>query len=124
QELSRLNGIYRRLLEQSGVTLFDARAKILDPHTVEVGGQRLSVERIIVATGGWPFVPDIPGKELAVTSNEIFDLPKLPYRILIVGGGYIAVELASIFAGLGSETFLSYRGDRLLKDFDADVGTR
>jgi Pyruvate/2-oxoglutarate dehydrogenase complex, dihydrolipoamide dehydrogenase (E3) component, and related enzymes len=124
QELSRLNGIYRRLLEQSGVQIFEARARIIGPHTVEVEGKRLDVERIVVATGGWPYVPAIPGAEYAITSNEVFDLPQLPYRVLIVGGGYIAVELASIFAGVSCETFLSYRGDRLLKDFDADVGTR
>ncbi|MDR0781548.1 MAG: glutathione-disulfide reductase [Pseudomonadales bacterium] len=124
QELTRLNGVYRRLLEQSGVQLYEGRAQLVDAHTVEVAGQRYRAERIVLASGGWPFVPAIPGAEHALSSNEIFDLPALPRRVLVVGGGYIAVELASIFAGLGSDTFVAHRSEHLLKDFDADLGQR
>jgi glutathione reductase (NADPH) len=124
QELTRLNGVYRRLLDQAGVHLCEGRARLVDAHTVEVAGQRYRAERIVLATGGWPFVPALPGAEHALTSNEVFDLPALPRRVLVVGGGYIAVEMAAIFAGLGSSTYLSYRGERLLKDFDVDLGRR
>ncbi len=99
-EIRRLNGIYRALLVNSGVTLLEAHARILDPHTVEVEGQRYRCERILIATGGWPDVPDFPGREHAITSNEAFYLPELPKRVVVVGGGYIAVEFASIFQGL------------------------
>jgi glutathione reductase (NADPH) len=124
RELTRLNGVYRNLLMQAGVHLVEGRARLVDAHTVEVAGRRYSADRIVLASGGWPFVPDLPGAELAMTSNEVFDLPALPRRVLVVGGGYIAVELAAIFAGLGSDTFLSYRGERLLKDFDVGLTQR
>ncbi len=120
-EISRLNGIYDTLLDGSGVTLYNGRARLLDKHTVEIGDQKVSSEKILVATGGWPFVPQFPGSELAVTSNEIFDLPSFPERILVVGGGYIALEFAGIFAGLGADTTLSYRGEIPLKHFDKDL---
>lgn len=120
-EISRLNGIYDTLLDGSGVTLYNARARLLDKHTVEIGDQKVSSEKILIATGGWPFVPQFPGSELAVTSNEIFDLPSFPERILVVGGGYIALEFAGIFAGLGADTTLSYRGEIPLKHFDKDL---
>ena len=123
KEIARLNGIYERLLTGAGVTVFKSRARVLDAHTVEVEGRKVSAGHILVATGGWPVVPDIPGKELAITSNEAFHLPQLPGRAVVVGGGYIAVEFASIFHGLGVETVLSYRGDCLLKVFDNDLGT-
>jgi glutathione reductase (NADPH) len=123
KEIARLNGIYERLLTGSGVTVFKSRAQVVDAHTIEVDGRRVSARHILVATGGWPVVPDIPGKELAITSNEAFHLPRLPERVLVVGGGYTAVEFASIFHGLGVETVLSYRGDCLLKLFDNDLGT-
>lgn len=123
KEIARLNGIYERLLTGAGVTVLKARAQVVDPHTVEVDGRRISARHILVATGGWPVVPDIPGKELAITSNEAFHLPRLPKSIVVVGGGYIAVEFASIFHGLGVETVLSYRGDCLLKVFDNDLGS-
>lgn len=123
-DIVRLNGIYESLLVNSGVKLIQGRARIIDPHTVEVDGQTYSARNILIATGGWPVVPDVPGRELAVTSNEIFDLDKFPERILIVGGGYIAVEFAGIFAGLGADTLLSYRGDMPLKEFDADLRQR
>ena len=120
-EISRLNGIYDTLLDGSGVTLYNARARLLDKHTVEIGDQKVTSEKILIATGGWPFVPQFPGSELAVTSNEIFDLPSFPERILVVGGGYIALEFAGIFAGLGADTTLSYRGEIPLKHFDKDL---
>ena len=122
KEIFRLNGVYERLLAGAGVALVRARARVLDPHTVEAGGQRITARHILVATGGWPVVPPIPGKEFAITSNEAFHLPVLPKRAIIVGGGYIAVEFASIFNGLGVDTLLSYRGDCLLKLFDAELG--
>ncbi|MDT8397945.1 MAG: glutathione-disulfide reductase [Pseudomonadales bacterium] len=121
QEISRLNGIYDKILDKAGVQLIKGRAVISGPHGVVVEGKSHSAAHILVATGGWPFVPAIRGHELAVTSNEIFDLASFPERILIVGGGYIAVEFAGIFAGLGSHTTLSYRGDTPLKGFDADI---
>ncbi|AHV94940.1 glutathione-disulfide reductase [Bordetella holmesii] len=121
REIERLNGIYRNLLVNSGVALHEGHARIVDPHTVEINGQRHTAERILVATGGWPFVPDIPGKEHAITSNEAFFLKKLPRRVLVVGGGYIAVEFASIFNGLGADTTLAYRRELFLRGFDQSV---
>ena len=122
KEITRLNGIYERLLTAAGVSIFRSRARVVDAHAVEVAGKRLTAAHILVATGGWPVVPDIPGKELAITSNEAFHLPRLPSRVVIVGGGYIAVEFAAIFHGLGVATTVSYRGERLLREFDADLG--
>lgn len=121
REIQRLNGIYKNLLTDSGVTLLQAHARLVDAHTVEVDGQRYSAEHILIATGGWPFVPDVPGRELAITSNEAFYLDELPRRVLVVGGGYIAVEFASIFHGCGSETRLLYRGDLFLRGFDGSL---
>lgn len=120
-EIGRLNGIYDNLLEGSGVTVFNARAAIVGKNTLSVGNRTVTARYILIATGGWPFVPDFPGRELAVTSNEIFDLPAFPERILVVGGGYIALEFAGIFAGLGARTTLSYRGEIPLRHFDKDV---
>ncbi|WP_043307349.1 glutathione-disulfide reductase [Pseudomonas sp. ML96] len=121
REIQRLNGIYRNLLVNSGVTLLEGHAKLLGPHEVEINGQRHSAKHILIATGGWPQVPDIPGKELAITSNEAFFLEQLPKRVLVVGGGYIAVEFASIFHGLGAQTSLLYRKDLFLRGFDGAV---
>ena len=121
REIQRLTGIYRNLLVNSGVTLLEGHARLLDAHSVEVDGQRFSAKHILVATGGWPQVPDIPGKEHAITSNEAFFLERLPRRMLVVGGGYIAVEFASIFNGLGAETTLLYRRDLFLRGFDRSV---
>jgi len=122
REIERLNGVYAKLLAGAGVTLLRGRATVVDAHTVEVEGRRVSARHILVATGGWPVVPPIPGSELAISSNEAFHLTALPRRVLVVGGGYIAVEFASIFNGLGVKTTLVYRGERLLKEFDADLG--
>jgi glutathione reductase (NADPH) len=121
REISRLNGIYDRMLKAAGVEIFESRARIVDPHTVEVDGKTVTAGHILVATGGWPVVPDIPGKEFAITSNEAFYLDKLPEKIVIVGGGYIAVEFAGIFNGLGVEVTQLYRGPHFLRGFDDDV---
>ncbi|WP_160287051.1 glutathione-disulfide reductase [Pseudomonas knackmussii] len=121
REIQRLNGIYRNLLVNSGVSLLEGHARIVDAHTVEVAGQRFSTANILIATGGWPQVPEIPGKEHAITSNEAFFLERLPKRVIVVGGGYIAVEFASIFQGLGAQTTLLYRRDLFLRGFDRGV---
>ena len=121
REIQRLNGIYRNLLVNSGVSLLEGHARILGPHQVEVNGQAYSAGYILIATGGWPQLPDIPGKELAISSNEAFHLQQLPRRVLVVGGGYIAVEFASIFQGLGAQTSLLYRGEMFLRGFDGAV---
>ncbi|SMQ30389.1 NADPH-glutathione reductase [Pseudomonas helmanticensis] len=123
REIERLNGIYRKLLVNSGVTLFEGHARLADAHHVEVNGKRYSAKQILIATGGWPQIPDIPGREHAITSNEAFFLKQLPKRVLVVGGGYIAVEFAGIFNGLGSDTRLLYRGDLFLRGFDQAVRT-
>lgn len=123
REIERLNGIYRTLLLNSGVTLLEGHARLLDEHSVEVDGKRYSAERILIATGGWPHIPDIPGREHAINSNQVFYLEQLPKRVLVVGGGYIAVEFASIFNGMGAETSLLYRGDLFLRGFDASLRT-
>lgn len=120
-EIARLNGIYENLLENSGVTLLNGHAKLVDAHTVEVAGKQYSAENILIAVGGWPQVPDIPGREYVTDSNQVFFLKEQPKRVLVVGGGYIAVEFASVFHGLGSETQLAYRGDLFLRGFDGDV---
>lgn len=121
REIERLNEIYRTLLINSGVSLFEGHARLTDAHHVEINGRRFSAERILIATGGWPQIPDIPGWEHAITSNQAFFLKQLPKRVLVVGGGYIAVEFAGIFNGLGSETRLLYRGDLFLRGFDQSV---
>lgn len=120
-EITRLNGIYENLLENSGVTLINGHAKLVDAHTVEVEGKQYTAENILLAVGGWPQVPDIPGREHVTDSNQVFFLKEQPKRVLVVGGGYIAVEFASVFHGLGSETQLAYRGDLFLRGFDGDV---
>jgi glutathione reductase (NADPH) len=120
-EIKRLNGVYKRILDNSGAETIRGRAKIVEQHTVEVNGEHITAERILIATGGWPSVPDIPGKEHIISSNEAFFLETLPEKIIIVGGGYIAVEFAGIFHGLGVETTLLYRGPLFLRGFDQDV---
>ena len=123
-EISRLNGIYQKLLNNSGATIIQGRAKIEAPQRVSINGVDYTAEKILIATGGWPFIPDIPGKELAISSNEIFSLDQLPKKAVIVGGGYIAVEFAGILNGLGVETELIYRGNQLLKTFDQDCSIK
>ncbi len=120
-EISRLNGIYKGMLDNAGVTHFDGRARIKDAHHIEIKNQVFSTEKILIATGGWPTVPEFPGREHVITSNEAFFLESLPRRALVVGGGYIAVEFAGIFKGLGVDTTLSYRGELFLRHFDIDI---
>lgn len=121
REISRLNGIYGKLLKDAGATLLAARAHLVCKNEVEVGGRVYTAGNILVATGGWPVVPALPGAEFAITSNEIFDLPAFPTRLVVVGGGYIACEFASIFRGLGAQVTQLYRGEQVLRGFDADV---
>lgn len=123
REIERLNGIYARLLDQAGVTHIEGRARLVDPHTVAVGDQRYTAQHILVATGGRPVRPSIPGAEHAITSDEAFALEGLPQRVLIVGGGYIAVEFAGIFQGLGAQVIQAYRGALFLRGFDDDART-
>jgi glutathione reductase (NADPH) len=123
REISRLNGVYRKLLDNSGVTLMEGHARLRGPHEVEINGQVHTAEHIMIATGGWPQVPDIPGREHAITSNEVFFLEQMPKRVVVVGGGYIAVEFASIFNGLGADVSLMYRGELFLRGFDESVRT-
>ncbi|MFZ1469881.1 MAG: glutathione-disulfide reductase [Paracoccaceae bacterium] len=121
-ELTRLETAYRSTLINAGVTIHDTRAVVADAHTVRLStGQEITAKHILIATGGWPFVPDIPGRELAVTSNEMFDLPSLPRRALVVGGGFIACEFACILNGLGVEVDLYYRGPQILRGFDDEA---
>ncbi len=121
-EVRRLNGIYENLLNSAGVDIHPQRAELTAPkHLHLVDGAEHTAERVLLATGGAPQVPDFPGSERALISDDLFELDELPERLLIIGGGYIAVEFASIFAALGSEVVLSYRGGTLLRHFDADI---
>lgn len=120
-EIGRLNGVYRRILEGAGCTVFEDRATLVDPHTVQVGDRRVTAEHLLIATGGWPTVPAVPGREHIMTSNEIFHLERLPRRMVVVGGGYIAVEFAGILHGLGCEVTQLYRGDLFLRGFDHEI---
>ncbi len=121
KEIERLNGIYGNLLNNAGVELISGFASFVDAHTVEVNGQTYTAERILIAVGAKPFIPDFEGNDLVVSSNEMFYLESLPSKALVVGGGYIAVEFAGILNGLGVDTSLAYRGDQLLRGFDQDV---
>lgn len=123
KEIERLNGIYRTILENNNVRLYEARATITDAHTLDVGGETVTAENILIATGSWATVPDFPGNEHVITSLEAFYLEDLPKRALIVGGGYIAVEFAGILNGFGSRVTQLYRGDMFLRGFDSDVRT-
>ena len=120
-EISRLNGIYENLLKRNNVVLYNGRAVLAGPNTVRINGKSISAERILVATGGWPHIPDIPGREHVISSNEAFFLETLPASVVIVGGGYIAVEFAGIFHGLGVDTTLVYRRDLFLRGFDGEM---
>jgi len=120
-ELDRLENVYRELLRKAGVDTYDQRAKLLDPHTVIVGEKKFTARIILIATGGRPFRPDIPGIENALVSDDIFNLESLPKSIAIIGGGYIACEMASIMNGFGVDTKLIYRGDQILRGFDKDI---
>ena len=120
-ELDRLETVYRNLLRNAGVDTYDQRAKLLDPNTVVIGEKKLTARTILIATGGRPFRPDIPGIENALVSDDIFNLEKLPKSMAIIGGGYIACEMASIMNGFGVNTKLIYRGDQILRGFDKEI---
>jgi len=121
KEIARLEGIYRKLLAGPGVEMFDARAAFVDAHTLDVGGKTVTAETILIATGGRPTRPTFPGAELTITSNEAFELKEMPKRVIVLGGGYIAVEFAGIFAGFGATVTQLYRGEQILRGFDGDV---
>jgi glutathione reductase (NADPH) len=121
KEIDRLNAAYKRTLANAKAELIEGRAALVDRNTIAVGGRKVTAETILIATGGWPELPKVPGIEHAITSNECFHLDKLPERIVVVGGGYIALEFAGIFNGLGVDTTVLYRGEQILRGFDADV---
>jgi glutathione reductase (NADPH) len=121
REIARLNAIYGGLLEGAGADLLRGRARLVDAHTVDVDGTRCSAERILIATGGRAIVPDIPGSEHAFTSNAVFSLDELPARMMVVGAGYIALELGSVLCALGVDVTLVHRGDEILRGFDRDL---
>ncbi|MGB1402457.1 MAG: glutathione-disulfide reductase [Porticoccaceae bacterium] len=123
-EIERLNSIYNDLIENSGADLIDGRATIDGPHRVIVNNHKYTARTILIATGGWPYIPEFPGSEHAISSNEMFYLDKLPKTAVVVGGGYIAVEFAGILNGLGVKTHLIYRGPVLLKAFDREMGEK
>ncbi|MEO6321093.1 MAG: glutathione-disulfide reductase [Polaromonas sp.] len=121
REISRLNGVYTHLLKSTGVQIIEDWATLTGKHTVEVASKSYSAKNILIATGGTPTVPAVPGREHVITSNEIFDLSPFPKRLLVVGGGYIACEFASIFNGLGAQVTQLYRGAQVLRGFDDEV---
>lgn len=121
KEIARLNGIYRRILGDAGVEIHEGWARIVDGRSVRVGDTELAARRILIATGGKPWVPEIEGREHIRISDDLFSLKTLPKRVAVVGGGYIATEFASILNGLGCDTTLIYRGDLFLRGFDHDV---
>ena len=125
REIGRLNGIYEQLLRGNGVEIVRGWARLVDPHTVAVettaGTRRITARHLLIATGGTPSVPELPGRELALTSDHMFDLDPFPRRLAVVGGGYIACEFASIFQGLGAQVSLLYRGEQVLRGFDDEV---
>ncbi len=121
REISRLNGVYRKILSDNGVEIIEGHAEIVDPHTVTVDGKRHTAKYILAAVGSWPMVPKIPGAEHAITSNEVFHLGSLPEKVIIVGGGYIGVEFAGILHGLEAHTTQIYRGELFLRGFDDDI---
>ena len=121
-EINRLENIYSKNLKLAGVTLYDAHAVVTGPHEVTLGNTEvITTKTILIATGGWPFIPEFPGSELAISSNEIFELKNRPKRVLIVGGGYIASEFACIFNGMGTQTTQFYRSNQILRGFDNEV---
>ncbi len=121
REIGRLNSIYKRLLDNAGATIFETRATFIDPHTLDVGGKQVTAQKIVIATGGNPVRLDIPGAELGIISDDAFFLPHMPKRVTILGSGYIAVEFAGIFAGLGAHVDLVYRQPLPLRGFDLDL---
>jgi glutathione reductase (NADPH) len=120
-EIERLNGIYKNLLVNSGADIINGRARFIDKNTLQINDTKITAERIVIATGSWPFVPKFEGSDLAITSNEFFFMDKLPKSAVVVGGGYIAIEMAGILNGLGVDTTLVYRGDLFLRGFDEEI---
>jgi glutathione reductase (NADPH) len=123
-EINRLNKVYINLLKNAGVSLFEGHGRLIDQHTVQVGANTYSADKILIATGGWPKLPSVesvPGIEHAITSNEALDLSSLPKRVTVVGGGYIALEFAAIFQGCGADVTMVHRGANFLRGFDEDV---
>lgn len=120
-EIDRLNGLYKQTLSNNKVDLFESRGVIEDAHTVNLGDRKVTADKILISTGGWPVMPDIPGIEHAISSNEAFHLEQLPKRIVIAGGGYISVEFAGIFNGLGVDVTQLYRSQQILRGFDWDI---
>lgn len=121
KEIARLEGIYRKLFENAGAKTFDGRATLKDAHTVLINDRPVTADKILIATGGHPVKPAVPGAELMITSNEAFHLKEQPKRIVIIGGGYIALEFAGIFNGFGSKVTVLYRGEQILRGFDEDI---
>ncbi|MGK0296991.1 MAG: glutathione reductase (NADPH) [Gammaproteobacteria bacterium] len=122
QEILRLNKIYEKLLNESGVEIIYGKAKLIDNNTININKNSISAEKILIATGAWPTIPDLPGKEFIISSNDAFHLDALPEKVIVVGGGYIGAEFAGIFNGLGVDTTLVYRGHKILKGFDTESG--
>lgn len=123
-EIDRLNGLYIKTLEGAGVEIINGRATVVGPHEVKVGDRTITAKTILVAVGGWPQMPEVPGIEHAITSNEALHLEEQPKKVVVVGGGYIAVEFAGIFNGMGSEVIQLYRGEQILRGFDDDLRHR
>ena len=121
REISRLNAIYEGVLERAGVDFMRGRARLIDRHTVEIDGTQRSAGRILIATGGRPIKPEVPGSELALDSNSVFELDALPARAMIVGAGYIALELGSVLNALGVDVTVVHRGEEILRGFDRDL---
>ena len=121
REIERLNGIYRNMLGNAGVDILDGHAALTGPNQIRIGDREITAEHILLAPGGWPYVPDFPGNEHVITSNEVFYLDQFPKKALVIGGGYIAVEFAGIFNGLGTETVQAYRGELFLRGFDEAI---
>lgn len=121
REIARLNGAYRGLLDKHGVDIFDGHARLLGPNRIQLGDREVTARNILIATGGWPVIPDFPGRDHATDSNQVFFLAQLPRRVLVVGGGYIAVEFAGIFHGFGAEVTQIYRRELFLRGFDRGV---
>jgi glutathione reductase (NADPH) len=121
KEIHRLNAVYGKLLADAGVDILEGHAELIDAHSVAVDGKTFTAQYILIAVGGWPVVPEFPGSSYAITSNETFFLPDLPQDVIIVGGGYIGVEFAGIFHGVGARTTQLYRGELFLRGFDLDL---
>ncbi|MBM7422633.1 glutathione-disulfide reductase [Spongiibacter marinus] len=121
REIERLNGIYGNILKNANVDLINGHARFVDEHTVDVNGKHYRAERILIAVGGWPYIPDVPGKEHAISSNELFYLDELPEHATVVGGGYIATEFAGILNGLGVKVTQIYRRSLFLRGFDEEI---